>query len=31
MTDTCEQVHVGAEKDDLAEMTAKLSTALCRD
>ena len=28
MTDTCEQVHVGAEKDDLAEMKAKLSTAL---
>ena len=28
MTDTCEQVHVGAEKDDLAETKAKLSTAL---
>ena len=28
MTDTCEQVHVGAEKYDLAEMKAKLSTAL---
>ena len=28
MTDTCEQVHIGAEKDDLAEMKAKLSTAL---
>ena len=27
-TGTCEQVHVGAEKDDLAEMKAKLSTAL---
>ena len=28
MTDTCEQVHVGAEKDDLAQMKAKLNTAL---
>ena len=28
MTDTCEQVPVGAEKDDLAETKAKLSTAL---
>ena len=28
MTNTCEQVHVGAEKDNLAETKATLSTAL---